>query len=135
MNDLAMPRLRTVAQIRAAGFSLGNCPVRDVLAQVGDKWSTLIITALAERPHRFGELRRALADISQRMLTQTLRNLQRDGLVRRSVFPTQPPSVEYALTDLGRSLLPSLSALIFWAEQNHSAIRAARGVFDAASGE
>jgi DNA-binding HxlR family transcriptional regulator len=134
MNDLSLPRLKTIGQIRAAGFSFDDCPVRDVLAQVGGKWSTLIVTALAERPHRFGELRRALADISQRMLTQTLRDLQRDGLVSRRVFPTQPPSVEYALTDLGRSLLTSLAALIHWAEQNHAAIRANRDGFDAEAG-
>jgi len=131
MNELAAPRLKTIGQIRATGFSFDNCPVRDVLAKVGGKWSTLIVTALAERPHRFGELRRTLDDISQRMLTQTLRDLQRDGLVSRKVFPTQPPSVEYALTDLGRSLLTSLAALISWAELNHGAIRASRSAFDA----
>lgn len=130
MNDLSAPRLRTISQIRNSGYSFDDCPVRDVLAKVGGKWSTLIVTALAERPHRFGELRRALDDISQRMLTQTLRDLQRDGLVSRRVFPTQPPSVEYALTDLGRSLLTSLAALIQWAEQNHGAIRTSRQAFD-----
>jgi DNA-binding HxlR family transcriptional regulator len=105
--------------------------VRDVLARVGGKWSTLIVMTLAERPHRFGELRRALSDISQRMLTETLRDLQRDGLVSRRVFPTQPPSVEYALTDLGRSLLTSLAMLIGWAELNLEAIREHRMRFDA----
>ena len=130
MNDLAAPRLKTISQIRAAGVGFENCPVRDVLAQIGGKWSTLIVTALAERPHRFGELRRALADISQRMLTETLRDLQRDGLVSRCVYPTRPPSVEYALTDLGRSLLTSLAALINWAEQNHESIRTSRRAYD-----
>jgi DNA-binding HxlR family transcriptional regulator len=130
MNEIAAPRLKTIRQIRAAGFSPQNCPVRDVLAKLGGKWSTLIVMALAERPHRFGELRRALADISQRMLTETLRDLQRDGLVSRRVFPTQPPSVEYALTDLGRSLLASFAALVHWAEANHEAIRASRRRFD-----
>ena len=132
MNSITAPRLRTVAQIRAAGLWTENCPVRDVLARVGGKWSTLILGMLAERPQRFGELRRGLEDISQRMLTQTLRELQRDGLVSRRVFPTQPPSVEYALTDLGRSMLPSLAALIHWAELNHEAIRVSRRAFDAA---
>jgi DNA-binding HxlR family transcriptional regulator len=135
MNQIAAPRLKTVAQIGEAGFSAENCPVRDVLAKVGGKWSSLIVGTLAERPRRFGELRRALEDISQRMLTQTLRELQRDGLVSRRVFPTQPPSVEYALTDLGQSLLPSLAALIHWAEQNHEAIRASRRQFDAGAVE
>lgn len=73
------------------GECFEDCPVRDVLAHVGAKWSTLIIMTLGERPHRFGELRRAIPDISQRMLTQTLQHLQRDGLVSRRVFPTVPP--------------------------------------------
>ena len=132
MNQIATPRLKTVAQIREAGFWAENCPVRDVLARVGGKWSTLILGLLAERPQRFGQLRRGLEDISQRMLIQTLRELQRDGLVSRRVFPTQPPSVEYSLTDLGQSMLPSLAALIHWAEQNHEAIRVSRRAFDAA---
>jgi DNA-binding HxlR family transcriptional regulator len=106
------------------------CPVRDVLGQIGDKWSTLILVILAERPHRFGEVRRAIPDISQRMLTQTLRDLQRDGLVSRRVFPTTPPSVEYKLTPLGRSLLGPLAGLIRWADKNHPTIRASRTVFD-----
>lgn len=135
MNENAAPRLKTICQIRDAGFSLQNCPVRDVLAKIGGKWSTLIVMALAERPHRFGELRRVLADISQRMLTETLRDLQRDGLVSRRVFPTQPPSVEYALTDLGRSLLTSLAALIHWAEVNHEAIRVSRREYDGEAAE
>jgi len=108
----------------------GNCPVRDVLDRIGDKWSTLLVLTLAERPHRFGELRRAVFDISQRMLTQTLRELQRDGLITRKVHPTTPPSVEYALTALGRSLLDPLSHLIRWADVHHAAIRAARSEFE-----
>ncbi len=135
MNDIGLPRLKTVAEIRASGFSFDNCPVRDVLARIAGKWATLIVTALAERPHRFGELRRALDDISQRMLTQTLRELQRDGLVHRRVFATQPPSVEYSLTDLGRSLLPSLTALVHWAEIHHAAIRVSRKAYETAGEE
>ena len=87
--------------------------------------------ALAEQPYRFGELRRLVPDISQRMLTQTLHDLQRDGYVQRAVFPTKPPSVEYSLTDLGRSMFEPLNLLIQWAERNHSAVRAARVDFDA----
>lgn len=102
------------------------CPVRDVLDRVGDKWSTLLIFVLAERKHRFGELRRALTDISQRMLTQTLRELQEDGLVIRTVLPTTPPSTEYELTELGRSLVEPLTHLLRWAEANHKAIKEAR---------
>jgi DNA-binding HxlR family transcriptional regulator len=107
-----------------------QCPVRDVLDRIGDKWSTLIIIMLAGRVHRFGELRRAIPDISQRMLTQTLRDLQRDGFVARRVYPTQPPSVEYSLTALGVSLLEPVAGLTRWADEHHRAIQAAREAFD-----
>jgi len=108
---------------------LEGCPIRDVLDQISDKWSVLIITELAAGPRRFGALRRRLPDISQRMLTQTLRDLQADGLIGRKVFPTTPPAVEYSLTQLGRSFLIPLGALVSWADQNHAAIRAARQEF------
>jgi DNA-binding HxlR family transcriptional regulator len=115
---------------KQAGASLDNCPIRDVLGQIGDKWSTLLLITLGERSHRFGELRRAVPDISQRMLTQTLRDLRRDGLVSRHVHPTVPPSVEYRLTSLGHSLLEPLSHLTRWADAHHPAIRAARLAFE-----
>ncbi len=126
---------QTVGDIRSRyeSFDAGNCPVRDVLGQLGDKWSTLIIGLLGEKTHRFGELRRSIPDISQRMLTQTLKDLQRDGLVDRTVFATVPPSVEYKLTPLGRSLLSPLGILIEWAEMHHGAIRQARQAYE--SGE
>jgi DNA-binding HxlR family transcriptional regulator len=108
-----------------------DCPVRDVLNRVGDKWSFLLVLKLAKRIHRFGELRRAVPDISQRMLTQTLRDLQRDGLVSRVVFPTTPPTVEYALTELGNSLLDPMRGLVDWADQRHDVIRKARREYDA----
>lgn len=114
----------------ATGMDLGKCPIRDVLDQIGDKWSTLLVLLLGEKSHRFGELRRAVPDISQRMLTQTLHDLRRDGLVSRHVHPTVPPSVEYRLTPLGRSLLEPLSHLIRWADAHHGAIRAARSSFE-----
>ncbi len=104
----------------------GICPIRDVLDRIGDKWSTLLIFTLAERSHRFGELRRAIPDISQRMLTQTLRELQEDGLISRTVHPTTPPSTEYALTGLGRSLIEPLAGLARWAESHHAEIKQAR---------
>jgi DNA-binding HxlR family transcriptional regulator len=107
------------------------CPIRDVLDRVGDKWSTLLIFTLADRKHRFGELRRAISDISQRMLTQTLRELQEDGLVSRTVLPTTPPSTEYELTPLGRSLVEPLTHLLRWAEDHHAAIKEARAGFSA----
>ena len=117
----------------AAAALTDACPVRGVLDRIGDKWSVLIVLILAERPHRFGELRRAVADISQRMLTQTLRDLQRDGLITRHVFPTNPPSVEYRLSPLGTSLLAPLGALVQWADAHHAAIMAARATFDGAA--
>jgi DNA-binding HxlR family transcriptional regulator len=89
-----------------------------------------VLAALAEHPHRFGELRRLVPDISQRMLTQTLHELQRDGYVHRKVFPTKPPGVEYSLTDLGRSMFSALNALLVWADENHAAVTAARRDFD-----
>ena len=108
------------------------CPVRDVLDRVGDKWSALIVRELADGPRRFGNLRRAVEDISQRMLTETLRHLQRDGFISRKVIPATPPQVEYALTDLGQSLHVALSGLARWSEANHIAIRAARQDYDMA---
>jgi DNA-binding HxlR family transcriptional regulator len=111
--------------------ALGDiCPIRDVLDRIGDKWSILLLMTLAERPYRFGELRRGVADISQRMLTQTLRDLQRDGLVSRRVFPTNPPSVEYRLTELGVSLLRPMAGLVRWADDHHAKIKTARSRFD-----
>ena len=109
---------------------LDDCPVRRVLDQISDKWSTLLILTLSESPHRFGALRRALPDISQRMLTQTLRDLQRDGMVSRHVHPTVPPSVEYRLTPLGQSFLTPLEGLIHWAEAHFGAIEKARECFE-----
>src|SRR3954451_12761338 len=84
--------------------ALGACPVRDVLDRIGDKWSVLVITLLGERPMRFMELKRSIDFVSQRMLTRTLRALERDGLISRTVQPVVPPRVDYELTDLGRSL-------------------------------
>lgn len=117
---------------KGQGVSVTNCPVRDVIDHLGDKWSTLLLSLLATGPKRFGALRRAVPDISQRMLTQTLRDLQRDGLITRQVFPTKPPSVEYALSPLGQSLQSPLNALIAWAVDHHGAIRAARAAYDQA---
>lgn len=117
---------------KGQGVSVADCPVRDVIDHLGDKWSTLLLSLLATGPKRFGALRRAVPDISQRMLTQTLRDLQRDGLITRQVFPTKPPSVEYALSPLGQSLQGPLNALIVWAVEHHGAIRKARATYDEA---
>jgi DNA-binding HxlR family transcriptional regulator len=89
-------------------------PIRETLSRVGDKWSMLIVGTLSEAPLRFNELQRRVDGISQRMLTRTLRELERDGLVTRTVTPTKPPSVEYALTDLGYTLMEPVKALIEW---------------------
>jgi DNA-binding HxlR family transcriptional regulator len=105
--------------------------VSDVLDRVGDKWSVLVVVMLGDGPTRFNELRRSIASISQRMLTLTLRALERDGLVTRTVFPTIPPRVEYELTKLGRSLLEPVDALGHWARDNHARIVEARRKFDA----
>ena len=111
------------------------CPVRDVLDRIGDQWSVLVILLLGEQgPYRFNALKRAIGDISQRMLAVTLRHLERDGLISRTVFPTNPPQVEYALTELGRSLLDRLGGLAAWALDNHAPIKAARKDYDAAQG-
>lgn len=107
-----------------------DCPIRDVLDRIGDKWSTLLIVALAGGPRRFSALHRTVPDISKRSLTQTLRTLERDGLITREVFPTKPPSVEYRLSPLGQSLLEPLGILIIWADERHADIRSARHRFD-----
>src|ERR1700690_98168 len=107
--------------------------VSEVLARVGDKWTVLVVSTLGDGPKRFNELRKALGSISQRMLTLTLRALERDGLVTRTVLPTNPPRVDYELTRLGRSLLERGSELGAWARKNRSAIQDARRRFDAAS--
>lgn len=104
----------------------------DLLARVGDKWTVLVVAELGNGAKRFNEIRRALGSISQRMLTLTLRALERDGLVVRTVFPTIPPRVEYELTKLGRSLLEPVSGLGLWVRKNRQAIQDARRRFDAA---
>jgi DNA-binding HxlR family transcriptional regulator len=109
--------------------------VSDVLARVGDKWSVLVVTRLGDGPLRFNELRRTIGGISQRMLTLTLRGLERDGLITRTVFPTIPPRVDYELTPLGRDLLEPVSALGAWAIRNQDKIATARARFDGTTGE
>ena len=104
-----------------------DCPIRSVLDRFGDKWSILAILILAETEKlRFNELHKAIGDISQKMLTVTLRTLETDGLVRRTVFPEIPPRVEYNLTDRGRSLLPHLHSLTAWASENMPEIHKSR---------
>lgn len=112
-------------------FLTDSCrPISELLSRIGDKWSVLVVSLLGDGPLRFGELRRRIAGISQKMLTATLRNLERDGFVSRSVLPTAPPRVEYSLTQLGRDLLVPVGALAEWARMNQAAVEAARRRFD-----
>jgi DNA-binding HxlR family transcriptional regulator len=126
-------KLETFRSLDGGERGLENCPIRAVVGTLGSRWSALLLEALDEQPYRFGELRRLVPDISQRMLTQTLVDLQRDGYVHRQVFPTKPPSVEYSLTALGRSMFEALRQLLTWAEDNHRAVREARATYDASS--
>ena len=107
-----------------------GCPLRDVLDRVGDKWSVLVVVLLKDGRLRFSDLRRSVEGISQRMLTHTLRQLERDGLVERTVYPSVPVRVEYELTPLGRTLIEPLAALAEWAESHRSVILSARAAYD-----
>lgn len=109
-------------------------PVKAILSRVGDKWSMLIVMALRDGPLRFSEIKRAAGSISQRMLTLTLRSLERDGMVTRTVTPTTPPRVDYELTALGHSLRRPVEALGQWAVRHHAEIEAARRRFDRRQG-
>jgi len=109
------------------------CPIRDVLDRIGDQWSLLVLQALAARVMRFGEINRAIGDISKQMLSRTLKRLEQDGFVKRTLFAEIPPRVEYELTALGRSILAPLEALVAWADANHQSIYNARR--DYADGE
>ncbi len=108
-----------------------GCPIRDVIERIGDKWSVLVVVSLQDGPVRFSGLLRGVDGISRRMLTRTLRLLERDGLVDREVFPTTPPSVEYSLTDLGRGLAGTLEAVSTWAIAHRDDVEAARRRVDA----
>jgi DNA-binding HxlR family transcriptional regulator len=110
----------------------GKCPaVREVLNRVGDKWSVQVVGLLGSGKKRFSELRHGIEGISQRMLTLTLKGLERDGLITRTAYPTIPPRVEYELTRLGRSLLKPIRQLGDWAGQNRERIQIARNRYDA----
>jgi DNA-binding HxlR family transcriptional regulator len=119
--------LLTLSHSHATGTCRG---VSDVLSRVGDKWTVLVVELLGRGPMRFSELRRLIGNISQKMLTTTLRNLERDGFVTRTVYPTIPPRVDYELTDLGRELLGPVRTLGEWARLNIDRINAARERYD-----
>lgn len=129
---------RTAAQRRAEASVtydayLAECPARQLLDRIADKWVSLVVNALADGPQRYTGLQRRLASVSQKMLTQTLRHLERDGLVSRTVIPAVPVRVAYELTPLGRSLLPVMRAIKDWAEEHMDEVRAARVAYDAPS--
>lgn len=111
-----------------------TCRARDVLDRVGDKWSVYVISLLGDGTRRFTDLLRSIEGISQRMLTVTLRGLERDGIVTRTVYPVVPPRVDYALTPMGRTLLATIKELIVWADQHTQEIEAARAQYDARGG-
>ncbi|HHW4678570.1 MAG TPA: winged helix-turn-helix transcriptional regulator [Xylella sp.] len=111
-----------------------KCPVRDVLDHIGDKWTLLILFTLVPGPTRFSAIQRTVPDISKRMLTQTLRHLERNGMIHRKVYATKPPKVEYALTPLGSSLLTPVTQLLRWASTHHDEVRNARDHFDRTQG-
>ena len=113
---------------------LEACPTRHVMETIGGKWSALLVHALADGPRRHGQLRTRIAGVSQKMLTQTLRELERDGLVTRTVTASVPVRVDYALTPLGHTLVPVLGALKSWSETHIEQVLAARDAFDAAAG-
>jgi DNA-binding HxlR family transcriptional regulator len=107
-------------KIRGSNVWSARCPSRRLLDLIADKWTTLVIVALAGRPKHYSQLKRDVSGISHKMLSQTLQRLEKQGFVTRTVYPTSPPRVEYALTALAQTLLPTLCALIDWA-QTHSA--------------
>lgn len=107
-----------------------QCPTRLVLNRIADKWTVLIVGSLEERTKRFGELRREIGGITQKMLTQTLRGLERDGLITRTIYPSVPPKVEYTLTPLGRTLITLLDAISAWSETNIEEVLKAQANYD-----
>ena len=132
-----MPTL-TAAQRRerdrtAYSAYVAECPSRQVLDALSDKWVTLVLTALAGEPQRYSELSRTIAGVSQKMLTQTLRTLERDGLITRTITPAVPVRVDYELTSLGRTLLPVVRAIKDWSESHIAEIHAARTGYDQAA--
>ena len=112
---------------------VAECPSRQVLDALSDKWVTLVLTALADSPRRYSELSRTIAGVSQKMLTQTLRTLERDGLVSRAITVSVPVRVDYELTPLGRTLLPVVRAIKDWSETHIADVHAARGAYDHAT--
>ena len=107
-----------------------NCPTRLVLDRIADKWTILVVSSLETETKRFGELKKEIDGISQKMLTKTLKGMERDGLIKRKAYPTIPPKVEYSLTDLGVTLVEMLQNIQFWAENNIEQIIKSQNKFD-----
>src|SRR5579863_3711352 len=127
MDTIKLPPLPTDAAV----YNQAQCPSRLILDRIADKWTTLIIGILAQSKYRrFNELRRMIGGISQKMLTQTLRDLERDGLVKRTIYPEIPPRVEYELTPLGRTLCGPLGSLTAWAHDHMDEVKRAQAKFD-----
>ncbi|MCP2329693.1 DNA-binding HxlR family transcriptional regulator [Hamadaea flava] len=134
MTTLSAAERRAAERIAYDAY-LAACPARKLLDRISDKWVSLVLTALADGPRRQSDLARFLAGASQKMLTQTLRALERDGIVDRTVTPTVPIRVDYALTDLGRSLLPVIAAIKGWAESHLAEVECAQLAYDQANRE
>jgi DNA-binding HxlR family transcriptional regulator len=130
MIPLAAMEDGTATSLRNMCDTEGACEVRQVLDRIGDKWSLLVIVMLGHGPRRFTELKRDIGAISQRMLTLTLRQLERDGLVSRTVYPVVPPRVEYRLTPLGETLLQSIQGIVDWTIEHLDEVATARAAYD-----
>ena len=132
MPTMTAAQKRAQAKVEYDAF-LATCPARQLLDRISDKWVTLILTALADGPQRYSDLSRRIAGVSQKMLTQTLRSLERDGLLTRSVTPSVPVRVDYDLTALGRTLMPLISTIKTWAETHMPEVATARTTYDAST--
>ena len=121
------------AAARAYDVFAQNCPTRQVLDRLADKWALLILVRLAHSTTRFNQLRREIEGVSQKVLSQTLKKLERDGLISRQAFPTVPVTVEYSLTGLGRTLRQTVDSFTYWAEAHMDAVRAAQAAYDSAA--
>ncbi len=130
MQDGTFSELGSLDDIYKGAYDPDICPVRHVLKGIAEKWSILVLAGLKADQQRFSDLRRLVPDVSQRMLTQTLRRLERDGYVSRHVTPSIPPRVDYALTELGRSLVDCLAPLAKWASSHREDVGAARLKYD-----
>jgi DNA-binding HxlR family transcriptional regulator len=129
MATLTAAQRRTAARAEYEAVH-AVCPQKQVMERISDKWVTLVLGALADGPQRYSHLSRAIAGVSQKMLTQTLRTLERDGLVSRTLTPGVPVRTDYALTPLGQSLIPAVRAVNMWAEQHIGEIEASRAAYD-----